>query len=146
MARVGAVSQADQSHLNLNQNFLVIYPNNDPGSNLIIDCYKKNKMLPVVRPGNQSRRFTHINDTVNICYLAWKNNFCRHYSISNKQAFTIQQVALLFKSEITFLPKRKGERFASALTNMSLSNKIHKHFGDISLKDYVADFLEKHTK
>ena len=26
-----------------NQNFLVIYPNNDPGSNLIIDCYKKNK-------------------------------------------------------------------------------------------------------
>ncbi len=27
----------------LNQNFLAIYPNNDPGSNLIIDCYKKNK-------------------------------------------------------------------------------------------------------
>ena len=25
------------------ENFLVIYPNNDPGSNLIIDCYKKNK-------------------------------------------------------------------------------------------------------
>ena len=110
------------------------------------DHYKKNKMLPVVRPGNQSRRFTHINDTVNICYLAWKNNFCRHYSISNKQAFTIVQVALIFKSKIKFLPKRKGERFASALTNMSLSNKIHKHFGKISLKDYVADFIEKHTK
>ena len=26
----------------LNQNFLVIYPNNDPGSSIIIDCYKKN--------------------------------------------------------------------------------------------------------
>ena len=25
------------------ENYLVIYPNNDPGSNLIIDCYKKNK-------------------------------------------------------------------------------------------------------
>jgi len=25
----------------LNENFIVIYPNNDPGSNLIIDCYKK---------------------------------------------------------------------------------------------------------
>ena len=110
------------------------------------DCYKKNKMLPVVRPGNQSRRFTHINDTVNICYLAWKNNFCRHYSISNKQALTIEQVALLFKSKIVFLPKRKGERFASALTNISLSNKIYKHFGEIRLKDYVADFLEKHSK
>ena len=110
------------------------------------DYYKKNKMLPIVRPGNQSRRFTHISDTVNICYLAWKNNFCRHYSISNKQAFTIEQVALMFKSKIIFLPKRKGERFASALTNISLSNKIHKHFGEIRLKDYVADFLEKHTK
>jgi len=108
------------------------------------DHYKKNKMLPVVRPGNQSRRFTHIKDTVNICYLAWKNNFCRHYSISNKQTFTIVQVALMFKSKIKLLPKRKGERFASALTNMSLSNKIHKHFGKIKLNNYVDDFLEKH--
>ena len=110
------------------------------------DYYKKNKMLPIVRPGNQSRRFTHISDTVNICYLAWKKNFCRHYSISNKQAFTIVQVALMFESKIKFLPKRKGERFASALTNISLSNKIYKHFGEIRLKDYVDDFLEKHAK
>ena len=48
------------------------------------DAYKKNKPLPVVRPGTQSRRFTHIDDTVNVCYLAWKKNKCRHYSISNK--------------------------------------------------------------
>ena len=34
--------------------------------------YKKNKPLTVVKPGNQSRRFTHINDTVKVCYEAWK--------------------------------------------------------------------------
>ena len=34
--------------------------------------YKKKKALPVVKPGTQTRRFTHIDDTVNICYLAWK--------------------------------------------------------------------------
>ena len=38
------------------------------------DCYKKNKALPVVKPGTQSRRFTHIDDTVNVCYVAWKKN------------------------------------------------------------------------
>ena len=36
--------------------------------------YKNNKPLPVVKPGTQTRRFTHINDTVNICYLAWKKS------------------------------------------------------------------------
>ena len=36
------------------------------------DHYKNNKALPVVKPGTQSRRFTHIDDTVKICYIAWK--------------------------------------------------------------------------
>ena len=38
------------------------------------DHYKKGKALPVVRPGTQTRRFTHINDTIDICFLAWKKN------------------------------------------------------------------------
>jgi len=33
------------------------------------DHYKKGKALPVVKPGTQTRRFTHIDDTINICYL-----------------------------------------------------------------------------
>ena len=107
--------------------------------------YKKNKWLPVVKPGNQSRRFTHIEDTVKICYMAWKNNLCRHYSISNKESFTIKEVAKLFKSKIKYLPPRAGERYASALTNMSHSNKVYKHFGKIKLKDYVRDLLKKHN-
>ena len=51
------------------------------------NCYKKNIPLPVVLPGTQTRRFTHINDTVEICYYAWKENKCRHYSISNKKSY-----------------------------------------------------------
>ena len=38
------------------------------------DHYLKKKPLPVVRPGSQSRRFTHINDTIEICFKAWKQN------------------------------------------------------------------------
>ena len=107
------------------------------------DCYKKNKPMPVVKPGTQSRRFTHIDDTVNICYLAWKKNLCRHYSISHKQSYTILDVAKLFKRKIKFLPKRAGERYASALSTMNLSNRVYKYFGKIKLKDYINNFIKK---
>ena len=99
--------------------------------------YKNNRPLTVVKPGNQSRRFTHINDTIDACFYAWKKNRCRHYSISNKKSYTILQVAKMFNSKIKFLPARKGERYASALTNMNLSNKVYKIFGKISLKNYI---------
>ena len=107
------------------------------------DAFKMKKALPVVLPGSQSRRFTHIDDTVNICYLAWKKNLSRHYSISNKKSFTILEVAKMFKSKIKYLKKRPGERYASALANMNLSNKVYKYFGKRELKDYIKNILLK---
>ena len=109
------------------------------------DHYKKGKPLPVVRPGTQSRRFTHIDDTINICYLAWKKNLCRHYSISNKKTFSVLEVAKMFKSNIKFLPKRPGERYASALINENLSNKMYKYFGKVSLSNYISEFINKNN-
>jgi len=50
----------------------------------------------------------------------------------------------MFKSKITYLPSRAGERYASALTNMSLSNRVYKYFGKMDIKDYISDFLQKH--
>ncbi len=108
------------------------------------NCFKKKKYLPVVKPGTQSRRFTHIDDTIKICYFAWKNNLCRHYSISHRESYSILQVAKLFKKKIKFLPKRSGERYASALTNMNLSNRVYKYFGKKKLKDYIEDFVKKY--
>ena len=105
--------------------------------------YKKRKSLPVVKPGTQTRRFTHIFDTVEICYMAWKKNLCRHYSIANKKTYSINAVAKMFKTKIRYLPKRKGERYASALTNKNLSNKVYKYFGKIQLKNYIQNFLLK---
>ena len=102
--------------------------------------YRDNKFLTVVKPGTQSRKFTHINDTIEACYIAWKKNMCRHYSISNKKSYSIIQVAKLFSSKIKFLPSRKGERYASALTSMNLSNKVHKMFGKIKLIEYVKEW------
>jgi UDP-glucose 4-epimerase len=105
--------------------------------------YSSKKTLTVVRPGTQTRRFTHVQDTVNICYLAWKKNLCRHYSIANKKSYSVLSVAEMFKTKIKYLPNRAGERYASALTNKNLTNKIYKHFGKIDLKDYINLFLKK---
>ena len=99
--------------------------------------YKNKKPLTVVKPGSQSRKFTHIDDAVEACYFAWKKTKCRHYSISHKKDYSMLQVAKMFGSKIKFLPPRPGERYASALTSMHLSNKVHKLFGKISLKNYI---------
>ena len=105
--------------------------------------YKKKIPLPVVKPGTQTRRFTHVQDTIEICYKAWRKNKCRHYSISNRKVYSILEVAKLFNSKIKFYPKRKGERYASALTNLSFNNKVHKRYGKIQLKEYINSFIKR---
>jgi len=105
------------------------------------DHFKKKKKLPVVRPGTQVRRFTHVYDTVKACIFAWRRNKCKHYSVASKQSYSIIKLAKLFKSKIRYLPIRKGERFASALKKMNLNNKIIRLPAKIKLKDYVDNFL-----
>ena len=109
------------------------------------NLFKQKKPLTVVKLGTQTRRFTHVQDTVEVCYLAWKHNKCRHYSISNKQSFSILDVAKLFNTKIKYLSARPGERYASALTKINLSNKVYRYFGKINLKDYIKEFLRKNS-
>ena len=105
------------------------------------DHFKKKKKFPVVRPGTQVRRFTHVYDTVKACIFAWKKKNCKHYSVASNQSYSIIELAKLFKSKIMYLPIRKGERFASALTKMNLNNKIIRLSPKIKLKDYINNFL-----
>jgi UDP-glucose 4-epimerase len=105
------------------------------------DCFRLGKKLPVVRPGTQERRFTHVVDTVKACIFAWRNNKNKHYSIISKQSHSILELAKMFKSQIRYLPKREGERFSSALTKMNLNNKIIRLSAKIKLRDYIKNFL-----
>ena len=110
------------------------------------NAYNQNKPLKVVKPGTQTRRFTHIDDTIKVCYLAWKQNKCRHYSISNKKSCSIIDIAKMFNTKIVYLPSRRGERYASALTNMILSNKVYKYFGKTDIKNYIHSFISAQKK
>jgi UDP-glucose 4-epimerase len=106
------------------------------------DQYKKNKPLTIVRPGTQTRRFTHIDDTIKTCIDAWKKNKSAHYSISHKKSYSIKDLAKMFKTKIIYLKPRLGERYASALTKISNNHKIITKYGKIDLKDYVTSFIK----
>ena len=67
---------------------------------------------------------------------------CQHYSVSHKKSYTIIEVAKMFNGKVKFLPTRKGERYASALTSLNLSNKVYKIFGKINLRDYVKNIIK----
>ena len=105
--------------------------------------YLQDKKLPVVRPGTQTRRFTHIYDTVKICFEAWKLNKNRHYSVYAKKKYSILDLAKMFKRPYKYLPSRKGERYASALNRINLNNKIIKKYGSIEIKSYIDNFIKK---
>ena len=107
------------------------------------NCFLNKKLLPVVKPGTQTRRFTHVRDTVKGCVIAWKKNKNAHYSVASDKSYSITQLAKMFSSKIKYLPGRAGERFLSALTLKNLNNKIIRLEAKIKLKDYIKDFLFK---
>ena len=105
--------------------------------------FKNQKYLTVVKPGTQTRRFTHIDDTIDACLLAYKQNKNRYYSISNKKSYSIIQVARMFNKKIKYLKSRPGERYASALTNVKFSRKVFKLFGKVQLNDYINRIVKQ---
>ena len=108
--------------------------------------FAEGKPITVVKPGTQSRRFTHINDAIKVCYESWKRKKSLHYSISHKKIYKLIDVARIFDRNIKFINHRPGERYASALTSMNLSNKVYRRFGTIDLKDYIMKFKNKNKK
>ena len=105
--------------------------------------YRENKPITVVKPGSQTRRFTYINDTINICIEAWKKNKCKHYSISSKETFSIKQIAEMFGGRIKFLPPRKGERYASAMTKINFNKNVILRVGKSKISDYIKNITKK---
>ena len=105
--------------------------------------YQNGKPLTVVKPGSQSRKFTHIDDTVNGCYLAWKKNLNRHYTLSNSTSYTILEVAKMFTNKVKFLEKRLGERNKSTVVKKIGNTKLYKFPCKTNLKKYINEFKQK---
>ena len=104
------------------------------------ELFKKNKPLTVVKPGTQRRDFTHIDDIVEGCYLAWKKGNQNHYMLGTKKTYSIIEIAKMFNSKIKYLPRRPGERFGSTITNNN-AKKILGYTAKKDIKDYIKEFI-----
>lgn len=110
------------------------------------DQYKNNKPLTVVKPGTQSRKFTHVDDTIKVCIDAWDKNKCKHYSISSKKNYSILEIARMFGNNIKYLPQRPGERNTSTITKKNLKNKVINRFASIEINKYINQIKKKLDK
>ena len=104
--------------------------------------FEQKKPLTVVKPGNQKRDFTHIDDIVRGCYLVWKKGRQTEYMLGTKKQYKIYDIAKMFRTKIKFIPYRKGERFRSSITNDNAKNHLN-YKAKIDIKDYIKDYIGK---
>ena len=104
--------------------------------------YARGKPLTIVRPGTQRRDFTHIDDIVKGCYLAWKKGKQNHYMLGTKKTYSIIDIAKMFKSKIKYLPSRPGERFGSTIPNNN-AKEILGYVAKKEIKNYIKNITEK---
>ena len=104
--------------------------------------FKKKIPLTIVKPGSQKRDFTHIDDIIRGCYLAFIKGRQDEYMLCSKKQYTILQIAKMFKTKIKFLPKRKGDRSSSSVLNNNSLNHL-RYIPKIHIKDYINSMLKK---
>jgi UDP-glucose 4-epimerase len=104
--------------------------------------YNKKKSLTVVKPGNQRRDFTHIDDIVRGCYLAMTKGKQNEYMLGTKKTYSILDIAKMFKTNIKFISARPGERFGSTVPNDN-ARTILGYIAKIDIKDYIKKFVNK---
>lgn len=80
---------------------------------IFMDQFKNNQKITVVRPGSQTRDFTHIQDIVSGLVKATSINLNHEWFFRSGKSISIIELADLF-GEWIFIPERKGERLHSA--------------------------------
>ena len=104
--------------------------------------YINKQKITVVKPGNQKRDFTHINDIVNGTMLAAIKGKREEYQIGSGKNYSLLEVAKMFKRKIKFIKERKGERFTS-LSNYEFAKKELGYMPKHSLEVYITEFIRE---
>ena len=104
--------------------------------------FKKKISLTVVKPGTQKRDFTHINDIINGCYLAFRKGRQNEYMLGTNKKYSILQIAKMFRRKIKFLPRREGDRSGSNTPNYNAFNYLG-YKAKINIKDYIKNIIQQ---
>ena len=104
--------------------------------------FKKKIPLTIVKPGSQKRDFTHIDDIIKGCYLAFIKGKQNEYMLCSKEQYTILQIAKMFKTKIRFLPQREGDRSSASVPNNNSLNHLG-YMPKIHIKDYINSYIKE---
>lgn len=100
------------------------------------------KYVPITSPGNQKRRFTHIEDIINGLILVAKKGAGDDFGIGSDKNYSIIDIAKLLNINFRLMPKKRGNRI-----NANLKTSKTKKLGwknQYNLKDYLFKiFIEK---
>jgi len=105
--------------------------------------YRKKIPLTIVKPGSQSRDFTHVDDIVHGCYLAWTKGKQKEYMLCTNKSYSILEIAKMFDTKYKFLKSRPGDRFGSIILNNN-AKKILNFSPKIRIKNYIKDFISRY--
>ncbi len=104
-------------------------------------CYLDGRPCSINGTGEQTRAFTHVDDTVDALILIGKKGEKDEYAISAKEVYSLLDLARMFDLEIEFKPATKSTRSsgASDTTKLELLGWKQQH----TLKDYIEEEKKK---
>ena len=108
---------------------------------LFKEKFLNNEALTVVSPGTQERNFTHIDDIIDGLIIVGEKGEGDEFGIGSKETFTILDIVKMFKSQITMLPERNGNRMSAEVVTSKtelLGWKAKK-----SVRDYINFITEQ---
>ena len=77
-------------------------------------CLKSGSKCSINGSGEQTRAFTHIDDTVDGILLAGEKGEADEYAISAKEVYSLNDVAKMFGLEVEYAPATKSSRSSGA--------------------------------
>ena len=97
--------------------------------------YENNEPLTIVKPGTQTRDFTHINDTIDAIIIASQKGEGDGYIIRTGIQYTILEVAKMFTNNYVLVQEQRGNRTESSgnmdkMLELGWKSTFH-------LKDYI---------
>ncbi len=104
------------------------------------NLYQQKQPLPVRLPGTQKRNFTHVEDIVDGLLLVGEKGEGDEYGLGHHDSYSIYEVANMFKSSISELPERPGNRMNSPVDTRRARLELNwspKH----NLPDYIRSII-----
>jgi UDP-glucose 4-epimerase len=114
----------------------------------VIEAFKQMYLtgspMAVVKPGTQTRNFTHVDDVIDGLLLVGESGHGDGYNLGSEKPFTIIEVANYFDGNTVMLPERKGNRMSSDIDTRKI-----RELGwapKRNLKEYIRSFVSQQKK